>query len=204
MTKKEFLDALEGRLGGLSREGIEERISFYSEMIDDRIEEGLSESEAVFDIGSLDDIAAQTVQEYTRAKIEERDFAPKRRMRTWEIVLLALGAPIWLALAIAAVAVVFSLYITLWSLVASAWAVFGALAGSALGCATGGAVIAISGNGLIGVAVIGAAVTLSGLSIFAFIGCKAATHGTVKLTQTIVECIKKRFTKEGRYNEAIN
>ena len=59
MTKQEFLAKLEILLSGLTEEEISERIGFYSEMIDDRIEEGLSEEEAVSLIGSVEEVAAQ-------------------------------------------------------------------------------------------------------------------------------------------------
>ena len=47
MGKQEFLAQLRKGLQGLPQEDIEERLTFYSEMIDDRMEEGLSEEEAV-------------------------------------------------------------------------------------------------------------------------------------------------------------
>ena len=47
MTKKEFLARLRRGLAQLPPEEREERLAFYSEMIDDRMEEGLSEQEAV-------------------------------------------------------------------------------------------------------------------------------------------------------------
>ena len=49
MTKKEFLSSLRSKLQGLPPSDIDERISFYSEMIDDRMDEGKSEEEAVSD-----------------------------------------------------------------------------------------------------------------------------------------------------------
>ena len=45
MTKKEFLSGLRKKLSGLPQEDSEERLNFYSEIIDDRVEEGLSEEE---------------------------------------------------------------------------------------------------------------------------------------------------------------
>ena len=40
MTKKEFLDELKKGLLGIPEEDINRSIEFYSEMIDDRIEDG--------------------------------------------------------------------------------------------------------------------------------------------------------------------
>ena len=42
MYKYEFLTALREQLVGLPKEDIEERISFYEEMINDRMDEGKS------------------------------------------------------------------------------------------------------------------------------------------------------------------
>ncbi|MBO7336520.1 MAG: hypothetical protein J6U42_06240 [Lachnospiraceae bacterium] len=63
MTKKEFLNELGIGLRGLPASDISERQSFYSEMIDDRIEDGLSEEEAVAQIGPVDKIVSQILME---------------------------------------------------------------------------------------------------------------------------------------------
>ena len=47
MKKKEFLDALSRGLSPLPKRERDERVNFYREMIDDRIEEGIPEEEAV-------------------------------------------------------------------------------------------------------------------------------------------------------------
>ena len=54
--KNEFLEKLRNALFGLPNDDIEERIAFYNEMIDDKIEEGLSESQAVSEMGSIERI----------------------------------------------------------------------------------------------------------------------------------------------------
>ena len=53
MDKQEFLSKLRAKLFGLPQKELEERLSFYSEMIDDRIEEGLSEETAVKELGTV-------------------------------------------------------------------------------------------------------------------------------------------------------
>ena len=44
MTKLDFLMQLHSKLEKLPQDELEERLNFYSEMIDDRMEEGLSEA----------------------------------------------------------------------------------------------------------------------------------------------------------------
>lgn len=196
MLKQEFLAQLRDALCGLPQCDIDERLTFYSEIIDDRMEEGLSEEEAVAAIGSVDEIFTQVVADIPFSKIVKERIKPKRRLTAWEIVLLALGSPIWLSLGIAAFAVILSLYISLWAVVISLWAVFAALAGCALGGIVAAIVFACSGNLLTGIAMLGAGMLLAGLSIFMFFGCKAATKGTVLLAKKMALGIKHCFIKK--------
>ena len=47
MNKKEFLSELQKALSGLPQDSIADRLNFYAEMIDDRMEDGLSETETL-------------------------------------------------------------------------------------------------------------------------------------------------------------
>ena len=197
MRKQEFLSQLRDGLRGLPQEDIEERLTFYGEMIEDRMEDGLSETDAVTAVGTVDEIVAQAIADTPLAKIAKERMRSNRRLKAWKIVLLALGSPIWLALGIAAVAVIFSLYISLWAVIISLWTAFASIVGCAFGGIIGGIVFAISGNGLTGVAVIGTGIVLIGLSIFAFFGCKAATNGILILTKKMAVWIKSCFIERG-------
>lgn len=198
MYKQEFLTRLRNGLQGLPQEDIEERVTFYSEMIDDRMEEGLSEQEAVNGIGPVDDIIAQIVGDVPLAKIVKERITPKQPIRGWEIALLVLGSPVWFSLLIAAISVVFAIYVSLWSVIISLWAVFVALLASGLGVVAAGIWFAVSGNVLIGTAAIGAGIVCVGLSVFMFFGCKAATKGILLLTKKIALWIKNCFMKKER------
>ena len=196
MSKQEFLAQLRKGLSGLPQDDIEERLTFYSEMIEDRMEEGLSEGEAVSAVGSVDEIVTQVVAETPLAKIAKERIKSKRRLSAGEIVLLVLGSPIWLSLGIAAFAVFFSLYISLWAVIISLWAVFVSLAACSIGGVLACIIFAVSGNGASGVAMLAAGIVCAGLSIFAFYGCKAATKGTLILTKKIAIWIKNCFIKK--------
>ena len=196
MRKQEFLDMLKAKLSRLPAAEVEERLGFYSEMIDDRIEEGLSEEEAVSAVGSVDGIAAQIAEDIPLSKIAKENIKSKRKLAAWEIVLLVLGFPVWFPLLVVALSVAFSLYAVLWSLVAVVWAVFGALAGCAFGGIVAGVGFVFGANALSGVFLFGAGLLLAGLSIFLFFGCTAATGGVVTLTKSIVLLIKRCFVKK--------
>ena len=197
MTKQDFLASLGKGLSSLPKDDIEERLSFYSEMIDDRIEEGLTEEEAVIAVGSTQDIVAQVVADTPLAKIAKEKLKPKRRLKVWEIVLLVLGSPIWLSLGISAIAVIFSLYIVLWSVIVSLWAVFASLVGCSIGGALACVILTVGGNGASGLAMLAAGFVCAGLAIFMFYGCKAATKGTLILTKKIAIWTKNCFRGKG-------
>ncbi len=196
MTKQDFLALLRKGFSALPQKEMEERLNFYSEMIDDRMEEGFSEEEAVAAVGSADEIIAQVVADTPLLKIAKEKLKSNRRLKAWEIVLLVLGSPIWLSLGVAAVAVILSLYISVWAVIISLWAVFASLIGCAFGGIFAGVIFVYKGNTLSGIAVIGAGILCVGLSVFMFYGCKAITKGVVYLTKRFMLWIKNRLIKK--------
>lgn len=193
MTKLEFLAALRNGLAGLPQEDIDERVAFYAEMLDDRMEEGLTEQQAVAAAGSVEKIVAGAVAETPFVKIAKEKIRTKRRLHTGEIVLLVLGSPLWLSLGIAAVAVVLSLYVSLWAVIVSLWSVFASFAACAVGGALSGIVLMAGNNTPSGLAMLAAGLVCAGLAILAFYGCKAATKGVARLTKNIAVWTKNRF-----------
>ncbi len=196
MNKEAFLAVLRNELSGLPREDIEERLAFYSEMIDDRMEEGLNEEDAVAEMGAVEDIAAQTLEEIPLAKIVRESVAPKRALRAWEIILIVLGFPIWFPLLIAAAAVVFALYLVIWVLVVCLWAVDAALGFNGLGCIATGVASITRGDVLPGIALMGAGLVCAGLAIFLVFGCLAASKGAVRLGKAVARGIKRLFVRK--------
>ena len=196
MTKLEFLQSLREKLSGLPQHEVEERLSFYREMIEDRMDDGLAEADAVAELGSVDEIAAQIIADIPLTKLAKEKIKPKRRLRAWEIVLLALGSPIWLSLLIAAAAVLFSLYVVIWAVVISLWAVFVSLAAAAVGGIAACIVFALTGHGSTGLAMLGAGLTCAGLAIFMFYGCLAVNKGAVWLGKAILHGLKTALIRK--------
>ena len=196
MNKQEFLTRLQKGLSGLPSEDREERVNFYSEMIDDRVEEGILEEDAVAEIGDVDTVISQIVADTPLTRLVKEKIKPKRKLRGWEIALLIIGSPMWLSLLCAMLAVGLSLYVSLWAVVVSLWAVFGAL----VGCAAGGIAscirFGIDGNVPNMFAFMGASLVCTGLFIFMFFGCKAATKGSAALTKKLIIVIKNCFMKK--------
>lgn len=188
MNKMQFLLELDKMLSQLSETEKVDWLRFYSEMIEDRMEEGLSEEEAVAAIGTVRDIAAQITSDQPAGTAKKRN--------PWMVLLLILGSPIWIAILASLFAVVLTLYISLWAIVISLWAVFASLAACGLAGVAGGIGFACGGHVLPGIALSGAGLVCAGLAILLFFGCRAATKGTAILGKKLFMLIKKCFRKK--------
>ncbi|MBR4940840.1 MAG: DUF1700 domain-containing protein [Clostridia bacterium] len=193
MNKQEFLIQLRRELTGLPPEDIEERHNFYEEMIDDRLEEGLTEEEAVVDIGSIDNIVNQILEDTPITKIVKERINPRKKRSALSTTLIILGFPVWASLLIALFAVILSLYVSLWAVLISLWAVFVSLAACGLAGIFSLIYGFISNSIPAGLIIFAGGLVCAGLSIFAFFGCKAATLATIKLTKKIALWTKKCF-----------
>ncbi|MBE7085282.1 MAG: DUF1700 domain-containing protein [Clostridiales bacterium] len=183
MNKKEYLAQIKARLKKYPKKDVEERLAFYGETIDDRIEEGLLQANAVEAMGSVDEIVAQIVAEMPSVKSSGKVDKSWRKLRTWEIVLLVLGSPIWLSLIISAFAIVFSIYVSVWAVLITLWAVELALGASAIAGVLGSLFYFCVGRSLPAGVVLGVGIVCAGLAIFAFFVCKAVTKGMVVFTK---------------------
>ena len=197
MTKQEFLDSLRRALAGLPQEDIDERLSFYDEMIDDRMEEGLTEEEAVAGLGTAEEIADQILAEIPLTRLVRERVRPKRALRAWEIVLLVLGFPVWFPVLISLAAVGFSVYVVLWSVIVSLYAADLALAVGAVGGIAMAARALVQGQPAQAAAFLGASLLCAGLAVLLFLGCVQATKGAVILTKKIGKWIKSLFVRKG-------
>ena len=105
MNKNEFIEALREKLAGLPQEDIEKAAEYYGEMIDDRIDNGEAENEAVVSVGSVDAAAENIIGEASLPKLIKERVRPKQPAKAWEIAMLIIGSPVWASLLIAALAV---------------------------------------------------------------------------------------------------
>lgn len=199
MNKQEFTARLRTGLSGLPEADREERIDFYEEMIEDRMEEGLSEEEAVAGIGSPDEVIRQIMDDTPITALIKERVRPKHPMRAWEIILIVLGAPIWLSILLAILSVIFAVVISLWSAVIALFAVAVSLIAAAVACILT-AVRAIAIGQLAGmVFMLGAALMSLGIGIILFIVSKGFAKLVTKMCVMIPRGIKRMFVgKEGR------
>lgn len=195
MRKQEFLDRLKASLWAMSEADKQRSVDYYSEMIDDRMEDGLLEEEAVAAIGDLDEIVKQILTESPRPPQVVKPAEPRHdNTKAWWIVLLILGFPVWGSLVIAIAAVAFSVYVSLWSVVISLYATAFALGVSALGCVLG-SFFMIGGFGAAIVAW-GAALLCAGLAILFFMLSNLAAKGMIALTKLCWQGVKSIFSRK--------
>ena len=197
MRKQDFIKELRLNLSFLPKEEIEDRISFYSELTDDKIEEGVKEEDAIKSIGSIDEIINQIIDEMPLSKIAKDKIKQKRKLNGLEIALIIVGSPIWLSLLLSLIAVLFSLYIIGWSIVISIWAILISL----IAVLVAGIVLTIislfSNIYIVALSYLGATLVILGLTILMHYVCKIITRLYIKLTKLIVLSIKKKMLKRG-------
>lgn len=113
MTKNEFKKLLEQRIQVLETQERERILNFYEETIDDSIEDGCSEEEAVSKLGDLDmivnDIFAENHIVKPQTSIEKE--SPIKKNRLYVLLFLIFTSPLWLALGAAGLTLLLCAYV---------------------------------------------------------------------------------------------
>ena len=161
-------------------------LDFYREAIDDRMDSGLTEQEAVADLGSPEEIANQILAETPLPKLIRAKVTPSRTLKAWEIVLLILGSPLWLSLLLAAAAVALAVYLVIWSLLISAYAVV-------LAFGLSGIVLLV--RGFENLLYTGSGLAMMGLSVLLFFAANVAAKGILALSKHYVLKIKSMLKR---------
>lgn len=195
MNRNEFMNEIRSRLTGLPEADIQKTLDFYNEALEDRMEDGLSEDQAVEALGTPAEIADKVLMETPIPTLLKAQPAiePGRKIKAWEIVLIVLGAPIWLPVAIVLFAVVLLLGIAIVAVVlALIFAVFAA-AISGVVAAFGSLVGIIMGEGARGLLEFAAALLIVGIAVLLFIPIKAGVIWLIEMMGRMAAKIKMRF-----------
>ncbi len=198
MTKNEFLERLREGLFEWPKEDTEKFIDYYREMIEDRIEGGMSENEAVAALGTPDRVVYEIRLESSLPRIVKNKLKKRSPWRISEILLLLLGSPIWLSILIALFAAFLTVYLCFWAVLATFWAV--ELAFSAWGIA--GLIVSIvslvQGNGAALLFYFGSALFASALAIFGFFGCLLLTKLFLRAHVKMIRMLKILLIGKGK------
>ena len=195
MDKYDFLLALEKRLEGLPEADRQASLDFYAEMLDDLVEGGMTEAEAVATLGSVDTIAEEILMDTPLPKLVKAKMK-KRRLSGLEITLLAVGFPIWLPILVSLLSVIFAIYVSLWAAVISLYAANVAMAACAPTGILAAVVLFASGKPTAALLFLGAGLALAGLSILWFLLCNLTAKGMWKLGRLTLRGIKACFIRK--------
>lgn len=196
MKKNEFLERLRAQLWALSPADIQRSLDYYSEMIDDRMEDGLSEEDAVAAVGDLDEIVRQIRQEMPQPPMVTEKPKKQTDLKRWMIVLLILGSPLWIPLVASVASVVLSVYVCLWTVVLVLYVIAVAVAAAAIGCLVG--IFFMLGRAAEITVTLGAALLCAGMSIMLFLLGNLAAKGMIALTKLCWKSVKSLFDRKER------
>ena len=196
MNKLDFLFELEKRLQALPDQEKKQALEYYFEIIDDRMDCGMSEDAAVVACGNVDEIAEQIIMDTPLTKLVQQKKKSRRKMRVWEILLISIGSPVWFSLLVAAFCVLIALSAALWAVVISIFAVSVALGACALGLLAIGIVYFIQGQPFPALMAIGCGLILAGLTLLFFLLGKYTAKGVVQLHKLTFRGVKRCFIRK--------
>ena len=192
MTKKEFINELRERLSGLPKDDLESRLSFYEESINDRMDDGKSEEEAIKELGTIDEIINQVASETSLVTLVKEKAKPKRKLSGAEIALIAIGFPLWfpLVLTFLILCLVFCLVFWIIGLIPLITCVSSLVVGLAEFFSYFAVIGEANSLGVLGMAIAGI-----GLAIMLIPAVIYSVKGTIKLVKLIMTGIKKLFIR---------
>lgn len=201
MTKTQFLDAVRQRLAGLPENDIRKSLDFYAEMIDDRVDDGLSEAEAVAAMGTPEYVASQILMDTPLPKLVKARKGGQA-MKPWHIALIILCSPIWLTLLLGVLCVIFGAAITVAALIFALVISVVALLIAGIACAATG-LAGLIGTGL-SAAMLGltaAGLILTGISILLALAFWYGSKSLVRLCRWLPRKVKSLFIRKEKTYE---
>lgn len=190
MTKNQFLNELKRLIKKLPEKEIQNSLDYYSEIIDDKMENGISEEDAVLQLGAPKDVSREIMLNLSLPTLIKTKCKREKNFKGWEVALLILGSPIWLSVLIALFAIVFAVYVVIWAVVISLWAVAVGFIGIGIGFII---TFIVNLTSYTGYAVLGLGISLISLGLVypTFLLCVKLTKVFAILTAKITRLIKK-------------
>lgn len=195
MTKNEFIASLSEKLSGFAPSDVKKALEYYSEIIDDQIENGVPESEAVASLGSADSVVRQIILEMPLPKIIHSKMKLPAGASVLKIIAITFGALLFFPIVIALAASVFAAWV---SILAAAIAVCTIpIVLGAVGIAGIAACPFLLFDGAIttGLFALGAALISLGLVYPFYVAAKYSIIYTLKLGKLVIISTKKCFVK---------
>lgn len=188
MRKNDFIKVLNRSLKRVENEERKRCIDYYQEMIDDRIEAGMTEEQAVSECGDVKKIAEQLIAE------AKQNGQIKKKRSPLAIILICIGFPLWFSLGLAFFAIILALYIIIWAVLIALYVVDLALVLAGFVC-FGASIVYMPSNMPIAVLAMGIAMLCSALAVLLFLALWMLSKLVVKLCALPFKIMKKRRAK---------
>ena len=196
MNKEEYLAAIREKIKSLPEGDIDRTIEYYDEMIDDRMEDGLTEDEAVADMASPDEVSMQVLEDIPLSRLVKERIKPKHELKGWQIALIIIGSPVWIPLVLTALVLLLTFWIVVVSLLIAYYSVILGVAAAGVSGLIMFIFLLISGNTAAGLLMLGMALVVMGLSILLIVSAKPVTKAMFKCCRASVIGVKRIFVKE--------
>ena len=193
MNRFEFISKLKSKLSNFPEVEVNDRVSFYTEMINDYLDNGLSEEEAVLKLGSIDEIAETIAEDIPLSKLAKKKLNNKNKLSTLNIVFLIIAFPLWFTLLAAGFAVIISVYAALWIIVISLWAVVVSCGATSLASLLLFMIYLSEGNSALAFCLLGASFVLLGISGLFLLLSNYLTKFVIKVPKLLFKWIKRLF-----------
>ena len=192
MTEKQFLKALRKALRGLPAAERKDALSYYSELIHDSMESGMTEQDAVASLGSVEEIAAGLLGEASGGG--KRSASAGGRGAVTAAVII--GSPIWLSLLIAALACAIAVICVLLSLVAAFFAMLlGLISGFIIGVIS--FFFMVWSNPIAAFFQLGASIFALGLAFLMLLAVRGVALGLASGVKAVISWPKKLLARRG-------
>ena len=192
MKKEAFLRALDKRLEGMSAEERARALEFCAESIDDRVEDGMAEEDAVTALGDVEDVARGLLADRPLgAVVRER---VRHESNAGRVVLLICASP----LLVTFFAVGLSVYAALWAAMIAIYAAVASLLIAGAAGALGGVALMFLQGAAPGLCICGAGLVSFALGLLLIDPVKAAGRGLWKLTKAFGRGCKRLIVGKRR------
>ena len=193
MDRQEFFRQLTVLLLELPLYEREQAISYYREIIDDAIEDGKTEEEAVESLGDVNVLAEEIIAEHQAYKPKKQSAGHK----TLVTVLVVLGFPVWGSLLLAAACLLLCAYILIYvPLICLGSMAFAFLAASLWAIIGTPFLIMAEGLGT-GVIQLGTGIVVFGLSALSFVGFWQVKKGVKTSSKWLRNMSARLFSRLG-------
>lgn len=199
MNKQDFLSELSAKLASLPKHEIDKSISYYEEIINDRIEDNMAEEDAVAALGDIESIANNIMYDMSipalmKAKVSESKNKASNKV-VW-LILVILGFPLWFPLLITFASVFITVYISVWVIIVSLCAVVISLGAACIAGIASGFVMLFMKSVASGLSALGLAIICGAITIFMIKPVYLITLALIKFTASIIRKVKSLFIEK--------